>query len=162
MLIDGKWIPTFSNARYLFVKEEFNYWKGFPSAEVEDDFEGFKDSVLPVFKAGLVDLIPQDFAISDEISLIPTSGHTPGHASVFIKSNGKRAVITGDSVHNPCQLAHPEWEPTFDTDKQKAQLSRKALFERFTNTETPFIGTHFPEPTAGFLKRDGEGFKLEV
>ncbi len=162
MLVNGKWLPTFPNARYLLVEEEFNYWKGFPSKELKADCEGIKDSVLPVYDAGLVDLVPSDHVIAGEVSLIPTPGHTPGHVSIFIKSNGKQAVITGDTMHHPCQLAHPEWETTFDTNKQQAINSRKALLEQFADTNTLFIGPHFSSPTAGYLHRDGTGFKLDT
>lgn len=161
ILVNGKWVPTFPNSRYLIVDEEFNYWKKIPSSELKADCEGIKDSVLPVYDAGLVDLISSDFSITDEVSLISTSGHTPGHVSIFIKSNGKQAVITGDIMHHPCQVAHPEWE-TIDTDREQANKSRKALLEQFADTSTLFIGSHFSPPTAGYLHRDGSGFKLET
>lgn len=162
MLVNDNWIPTFPKARYLFVENEFNYWKDFPAKEFEDDLEGIKDSVMPIFNAGLADLIPPDYSISDEISLIPTFGHTPGHVSVLIKSNGEQAVITGDVVYNPCQLAHPEWETPFNTDSQKATLSRKKLLEQFADDNTLLIGSHFASPTAGYLRRDGNAFRLDI
>ena len=161
ILIDGKWIPTFPQARHLIVKQELNYWKGHPKEEAADDHAGMNDSVLPVLDAGLIDLIPEDHIISDEISLIPTPGHTPGHVSVLIKSQGEQAIITGDIIHHPCQIAYPEWE-SFDTDKEKALLSRRNLLERFADTQTLIIGSHFASPTAGYLQRDGDGFKLVV
>lgn len=161
MFVGGKWIPTFPQARHLVIEQEFNYWKGRPKEEAEDDHAGINDSVLPILDAGLIDLIPEDHIISDEISLIPTPGHTPGHVSVLIKSEGKQAVITGDTIHHPCQIAYPEWE-SFDTDKQKALVSRRNLLERFVDTETLIIGSHFASPTAGYLQRTGDGFKLAV
>lgn len=162
MLVDGEWLPTFPNARYLFVKEEFNYWNFFPSKEIEDDHEGIRDSILPIYEKGLVDLIPSDYKISEEILLIPTPGHTPGHVSVLILSDRKQAVITGDVLHHPSQLVHPEWEASFDTNKEKAQISRKNLLNRFADTGTFLIGTHFASPTAGTLRRDGNIFKLDI
>lgn len=162
MLVDGKWIPTFTKSRYLLVDKEFNYWKSFPSREVEDDHEGIKDSVLPVYEAGLVDLIPSDYTISEEISLISTPGHTPGHSSILIKSKGEQALITGDVLHHPCQLVYPEWETTFDTDKEKARVSRIDLLKRFADTDTLIIGSHFASPTAGRITRSGENFIFET
>lgn len=161
IFVDGKWIPTFPNARYLMVDKEFNYWKQLPSSELRADCEGIEDSVLPIYDAGLVDLIPSDFSITDEVSLIPTPGHTPGHVSILIQSNGRQAAITGDTMHHPCQVAHPEWE-TIDTDREQANKSRRALLEQFADTNTLFIGSHFAPPTAGYLKRDSEGFRLET
>ncbi|MGI8419387.1 MAG: MBL fold metallo-hydrolase [Candidatus Levyibacteriota bacterium] len=160
MLVNDTWVPTFPNARHLFLKGEYNYWKSFPDSEFEDDIAGIKDSVLPVYDLGLVDLISLDHAISPEVSLIPTPGHTPGHVAVLIKSNDKQAVITGDTLHHPCQVTHPEWETTFDTDKIQASNSRKLFLERFVDTDTLIIGAHFPTPTAGYLRREGKGYKF--
>lgn len=160
MLVNSQWIPTFPHARYLFLEKEFTYWRSFPAAELAEDIAGIKDSVIPVYEAGLVDLINIDYQITPEITLIPTPGHTPGHVSVLIKSGNKKAVISGDALHHPCQLVHPEWETTFDTDKLKAKDSRIKLLNQFVDTDTLFIGSHFAPPTAGYLRRESEGFHL--
>ena len=55
MLFDGEWVATFPKARYLFAKDEFDYWKAKPEEEIEDDRAGFSDSVVPVGTAGLAD-----------------------------------------------------------------------------------------------------------
>ena len=91
MLVDGKWVPTFPKARYLIGQVEFAHWQ----ADTDlDQTAVMADSVLPVFDANLVDLVETDHQISDEISLMPTVGHTPGHVSVMIRSNGEEAMIT--------------------------------------------------------------------
>jgi len=162
MYVDGKWIPTFINARYLFAEDEFNYWHTHPVAEIDDDHNGFNDSVLPIWQAGLADLIPVNYSISQEISLIPTPGHTPGHVSVLIQSGGECAVITGDAVHHPCQIAHPNWSTTSDTDQSEACISRQALFDRCADGKTLFIGSHFAHPVAGYLRKEAAGFRLIV
>jgi glyoxylase-like metal-dependent hydrolase (beta-lactamase superfamily II) len=162
MQVNGKWVPTFPKARYLFARQEFEYWLSKPQKEMEDDHAGFNDSVMPVYKAGLVDLIDTDHRITQEVSLIPTPGHTPAHVSVLIESEDEKAVITGDAAHHPCQMAHPSWSSTVDTDQQRAALSRHCLLERFAGTDTLMIGSHFSFPTAGKLVKDGDGFKLIV
>ena len=120
------------------------------------------DSVLPVFDAGLVDLVETDQQISDEISLMPTPGHTPGHVSVMIKSRDETALITGDFIHHPCQFAHPEWSAAPDSDPVQAVQTRREIFAKFSDTPTLIIGTHFAPPTAGYLRRDGDVFRLDV
>lgn len=156
-LVNGAWEPTFPNAQYIFCEDEFAYWKGKPAAEVADDHNGFAESVVPVYEAGLAKLVPGDYQVTSEISLIPTPGHTPGHVSILIESQGQSAVISGDAVHHPCQIAHPEWK-TFDTDSDLANKTRRRLLERFADTKTVFIGSHFAEPLAGKVKREGTGF----
>ena len=120
------------------------------------------DSVLPVFDAGLVDLIESDHEISDEVSLIPTIGHTPGHVSVRIKSKGEDALITGDFIHHPCQFAHPEWPSAFDSNPVQSVQTRLEMFDKYADTPILIIGTHFATPTAGHLKRDGDVYRFVV
>lgn len=159
-LVNGKWMPTFPNARYIFSKREFAYWNSQPEKEMADDRDGFAESILPVYEAGLAELVADDFRLAPEVSFIPTPGHTPGHTSILLESEGQSAVITGDAMHHPCQIAHPEWGTPFDTDTDQANQSRKELLERFAGTNTIFIGSHFSEPIAGAIERDGEGFKF--
>ena len=117
MLVDGQWIPTFPNARYLMGDTEFNYW-------VDQTDTGYGDvigdSVKPVFDAGLVDLVDLDYRVCDEIYLEPTLGHTPGHVSVHIESEGDHALITGDCIHHPCQIAKVDWSSSADFDAEQA------------------------------------------
>ena len=159
MLVDGKWVPTFPKARYLIGQVEFAHWQ----ADTDlDQTAVMADSVLPVFDANLVDLVETDHQISDEISLMPTVGHTPGHVSVMIRSNGEEAMITGDFIHHPCQFAHPEWSSSFDTDPVQSAQTRREVFDRYADTPTLIIGTHFATPTAGHLKRDGDAYRRDV
>lgn len=160
VLVDGKWTPTFPNAQYIFSEREFNYWNGKPEKEMEDDRMGFAESVLPVFEAGLVKLVPDNYQVTKEVSFIPTPGHTPGHIAVLIEVGGKSIVITGDALHHPCQVAHPEWGTPWDTDTERANKSRRELLERFAGTDTLLVGAHFAEPIAGKITRDKTGFKL--
>lgn len=167
-LADGAWVPTFPNARYLFARAEYDYWR----AEAERPEEslpfdalhtaGMADSVEPIFAAGLAELVEADHRICPEVSLIPTPGHTPGHVSVLIRSRGQEALITGDACHHPCQLAHPEWRFAADRDGPAAADSRRGLFRRAEEACALAIGTHWPTPTAGRVVKDGEAWRLET
>ncbi len=119
-------------------------------------------SVQPVFDAGLVDLVETDHRICEEIELIPTFGHTPGHVSVRITSRGEEALITGDFLHHPCQIAHPEWSSTADWDADQAHRTRLSLFASLAGRSVLVLGTHFAGATAGRIARDGEAFRLMV
>jgi glyoxylase-like metal-dependent hydrolase (beta-lactamase superfamily II) len=158
MLENGQWTPTFPKARYLLGRREYEFWS------VHDDEEQramLGDSVQPIFDAGLVQLVELDHVISPEIWLTPSVGHTPGHVSVMIESEGERAVITGDMTHHPCQLAHPDWL-LGDNDPKVAALTRSRLFAEWADQPILVIGTHFPAPTAGHVVRDGAAFRLVV
>ena len=115
----------------------------------------------PIFDAGLADLVATDHRINAEIDLLSTPGHTPGHVSVHIASRGEEAIITGDLMHHPCQLAHPEWSCSACVDPVESAATRKAFVERHADRPVLIIGTHFSGPTAGRIVRDGDAFRLD-
>lgn len=157
MKAGDQWLPTFPNARYLIGRKEFEYW----SADTSDDqLPVMQDSVTPIFEAGLADLVETDHIVSPNIRLIPTEGHTPGHVSVMIESEGEKALITGDFMHHPCQIARPEWAVTFDEDRSAATECRKNILQEIADSEVLVIGTHFASPTAGKIVRDANSYKL--
>jgi glyoxylase-like metal-dependent hydrolase (beta-lactamase superfamily II) len=160
--VNGQWVPTFPQARYYFGRTEFAHWKFLRDTNGYHDMEHLKDAIDPVIDAGLVEFIDPDFRLTDEISLIPTPGHTPGHVSVLIQSRGQSAVITGDLMHNPIQIAVPAVEARFDMDKARGARTRSEFVERFNNTDTLVIGSHFAEPSAGHIVPDGNAWKLKV
>jgi glyoxylase-like metal-dependent hydrolase (beta-lactamase superfamily II) len=152
-----RWVPTFDKARYLFGKTEYEYWR---SHSLEPDKAAvFHDSVKPVMDAGRADLVESDARICDEISLMPTPGHSPGHMSVHIHSDGEEGLLTGDVAHHPCQMAHLEWSSTADSDPVQSALTRRDLFSRFADRPVLVIGGHFD---GGRIKRHGDAFKFVV
>jgi glyoxylase-like metal-dependent hydrolase (beta-lactamase superfamily II) len=158
MLFEGRWAPTFRNARYLMGRVEFAHWTA--QHEREDMTAVLADSVSPVRDAGLVDLVEVDHRVCDEVRLVPTLGHTPGHVSVQIVSQGEQALITGDFMHHPCQIARPDWSSTADSDPSKAQSTRAHMLTRLSDAPILVIGTHFAGRTAGHVVRDGDTFRL--
>jgi glyoxylase-like metal-dependent hydrolase (beta-lactamase superfamily II) len=156
-LVDGAWVPTFSNARYLYAEEEWAHWK----TESQEYGPVIEDSVQPIFDAGLADLVRPDHQVTDEVWLEPTPGHTPGHVSVHISSRGEEAVITGDMIHHPCQIAHADWSSEADWDKGMSADTRSAFLTRYADRPVLIIGTHFAAPTAGRIVSDGDSYRLD-
>jgi glyoxylase-like metal-dependent hydrolase (beta-lactamase superfamily II) len=156
---DGRWAPTFPRARYLISRREYEHW----IADFEDDEQtaGLADSVRPIFAAGLVDLVELDHRLCPEVRLMPTTGHTPGHVSVAIESRGERAVITGDVIHHPGQMARLDWSVRFDSNHALARTTRHALLSAWASAPILVIGTHFPPPTAGRVVRDGAAYRFD-
>jgi len=155
---DGdRWVPTFPNARYLFARKEWEFWKDQP----EEFGPVISDSVRPIVDAGLADLVETDHALTDEVRLEPTPGHTPGHVSVRIRSAGEEAVITGDMMHHPCQIARPEWSTVLDYSAEDSHRTRRDFLARCAQAPVLVIGTHFAAPTAGRIVRDGNTYRLD-
>jgi glyoxylase-like metal-dependent hydrolase (beta-lactamase superfamily II) len=160
--VNGKWVPTFPKARYFFGRTEWAHWKHLRDTGGYHHMDHLADSIDPVMEAGLVEFIDADFKLTDEVSLLPTPGHTPGHVSVLIQSRGKSAVITGDMMHNPIQIAIPATPARFDMDGPQAARTRCEFVDRFNNSDTLVIGSHFAEPSAGHIVSDGKAWKLKV
>ena len=158
MRIDGRWVPTFPNARYLLAATEFDYWRD--QRDFAEQVTVFADSVQPVVEGGLVDLVATDHRVCNEVSLTPTLGHTPGHVSIRIASQGEEALITGDFLHHPCQMACPDWAAPVDYDRQQSTQTRRTVLATLAGTPTLLIGTHFAGATAGRVERNGESFRL--
>jgi glyoxylase-like metal-dependent hydrolase (beta-lactamase superfamily II) len=154
-LVDGHWVPTFANARYVFGQTEFEHWRD--HAKTPDHIAVFTDSVKPIADADKADFVPSDHRLTDEITLIPTPGHSPGHMSIHIRSDGEEGLLTGDVAHHPCQMAHLDWSSTVDSDPRQSAATRHELFSRFADTPTLVIGGHF---NAGHIRREGEAFKF--
>jgi glyoxylase-like metal-dependent hydrolase (beta-lactamase superfamily II) len=154
-LVDGAWVPTFPKARYVFGKAEYEYWRD--NSTGPDKIAVFNDSVRPIVDAGRAELVESDRRLTEEISLIPTPGHSPGHMSILIRSGGEQGLLTGDVAHHPCQMAHLDWSSTADSDPKQSAATRRELFSRFADTETLVIGGHYD---AGHIKRDGDAFKF--
>jgi glyoxylase-like metal-dependent hydrolase (beta-lactamase superfamily II) len=158
-LIDGRWVPTFPNARYVWSRKEYEYWQ-----ERRDDPDvapHYADSILPIVDAGFVDFVDSDHRFSPEIHFIPTAGHSPAHISIAIESEGRSAILLGDVFHHPCQIAHLHWATPIDMDQRQSTETRRVMCERLAGTRTLAIGGHFTGPGAGYIVRDGNTFRLE-
>ncbi|MFJ6617956.1 MBL fold metallo-hydrolase [Kitasatospora sp. NPDC091335] len=158
---DGAWVPTFPHARYVTARAEREFWAGYAMDEARTQM--FRDSVLPVERAGLldpVDVPAGGLELAPGLRLVPTPGHTPGHVAVELTSRGRTALITGDCVHHPVQLAHPAIGACVDIDPRQSEATRRALLASLADTDTLLLGTHFAPPTAGRVVPHGDAYRL--
>jgi glyoxylase-like metal-dependent hydrolase (beta-lactamase superfamily II) len=156
--VNGKWVPTFPNAKYLISQKELDIFK------VEDhptSSASLVDSVLPVVESGQAELITSDYALDDEVWLESTPGHTPDHYAVRLASAGQDAVLGGDLMHSPVQCLHPEWRARPDWDPELARQTRRAFMERHYENNTLVCMMHFPLPSAGRFVPEGEQFRFD-
>ncbi len=154
-----RWVPTFQNARYLFAKTEFDYWS---EQNGKAAVAPFVDSVLPVVEAGRAEIVRNEHQIGDHVRILATPGHTPGHVAFTFGRNRDDAVFSGDLMHSPLQALHPELSPKFDVDPAQAAATRRSFLERYCGTDTLCCTAHFPSPSAGRIRRKGNGFVCEA
>jgi glyoxylase-like metal-dependent hydrolase (beta-lactamase superfamily II) len=153
--VDGQQVPTFPNARYLFARVEVEHTR------TDDHMSVLAPSIDPIIAAGMADLVDTDHTVTSEVCLLPTPGHTPGHVSVLIESDGESALITGDMTHTPLQFALPDLAASaFDTNSEQSTQTRVDIINRFANSDTLVLGTHFAPPTAGHVIRSGDSVRF--
>src|SRR5256714_5533303 len=158
-LDNGRWVPTFPNARYVFAKNEFDYWT---EQNAKKAVPPFNDSVLPVVEARRADIVRNDYEIGDHARILPTPGHTPGHVAFTFGRGSDDAVVSGDLMHSPLQARYPELSMKFDVDQAQAARTRRDFLERYCDTDTLCCTAHFPSPSTGKIRRWGDGFSCEA
>ena len=160
-LVDGRWVPTFPKAKYVFHKAEYAAWEQLAKEGKERPGGAggvWKMNCEPIVAAGQALLVDEGFTLDDCISLILTPGHSPAHVCVEVRSKGQRAIIAGDMLHHQLQCLDPGMSTIFCWDPVAAANSRKKVFEEIAETDTLLLPIHFPSPTAGRLKRAGQGY----
>ena len=157
-LVNGEWIPTFPNAKYIFSEKELRAWQSGADERFSD--QPLVDSVLPVIAAGQAQLVTNEYALDDEVWLEPTPGHTPDHVAIRLRSKGANAVMSGDLMHCPVQCKYPEWTAWPDWDAGLAKQTRRGFLDKYCETDTLVCTAHFPLPSAGRIAPDGDGFRF--
>ena len=156
-LEDGRWVPTFPRARYVFAAAELAHWEAEHAKAPNPVLE---DSVLPIVAAGRAELVATDAALGDHVRLVPTPGHTPGHFAVEFGKGETVAVLTGDLIHSPLQARYPELSMRADTDQAQSAATRRRFLECHCDTGRLVCTAHFPSPSTGHVTRWGDGFRF--
>ena len=156
-LENGRWVPTFPRAKYLFADRELEHWTSRQS-ENPESCPWITDSVLPILEAQREERVKSDHVLDELVRLIPTPGHTIDHYSVQVGKPGEDGIVTGDMIHTPLQVRYPELGMFTDYNSQQAGETRRRLFERICETTTLLCGAHFASPSVGRIVRRGSAF----
>ena len=158
-LENGRWVPTFPNARYVFSKEDYEHYLG-----VDRDPErgpanlgSFRDSILPVVEAGLAQMVSGNAALDESLSVEPAPGHTPGTIAIKFESRGSKALFCGDILHHALQVYRPEWNSFACADPVKARASRRKVLEHCAGGAL-LMPAHFGAPFVCRIESQGSGF----
>jgi len=158
-LLDGRWVPTFPNAKYIFARRELEFWLEQSEKDLMTRTGDYvADSVIPILEAKQEILVDMDYEIDDGLTLMPLPGHTPGMVGLHIASGGKRAILCGDMMHHMIQCHIPEWSTIACADMEGARETRKTFLDQHAGSDVTIIPSHFPNPTAGFVEPHGDTF----
>ncbi len=156
--VNGRWVPTFPNAKYVFHQREYAAWEAADARGENPPGNVWRYNCRPIVEAGQALLVDDDYTLDDTVWLTPTPGHSPCHCCVNIRSGGQRAVVTGDMMHHALQCREPDWSTVFDWDAKEAAVSRRRFLGDVAGTGTIVLPVHFPAPTAGLIEADGTRF----
>jgi len=161
-LLDGRWVPTFPNAKYVFSKVERDHWDPARNPDLTPAQAAiFQDSVLPVIASGQAQVVEMTDQIGDGLLIEPAPGHAPGHVVLRLQSGGDEGIFIGDVMHHPIQVYRPEWSSAFDTDPRQAEQSRRRVLDLCCETGARVFPAHFGVPHTGFVHRNGRGYRFE-
>jgi glyoxylase-like metal-dependent hydrolase (beta-lactamase superfamily II) len=158
---DGKWVPTFPKAKYLFPKSEFDYWKAEYAKDKSVNQGSFEDSVLPIFDAGLAEFIDESKDVAGCLTPEPVPGHAPGMLSFRIRSRGEEGLFCADILHNAIQIVRPDWNDRYVLWADKALESRALGLKRACERGALLMPMHLGAPYCGYVRRQGNGYAFE-
>lgn len=155
-LRNGKWVPTFPNAKYLFSRLEHERWLPKPGSNA-GRVELYNDSVLPVMESKQAVLLDGNHQIEDTLMVEPAAGHTIGHVMLTARSGDNRGVFCGDVIHHAIQVFEPGWNTKYCEDQPQAAATRRRLLERCAEEHSLLFPTHFVQPhVAEISERNGQ------
>ena len=163
-LDQGRWVPTFPNARYLFSAIECDYWNpAGPGARPTEvgafvNTGVFEDSVQPLLDAGQFELVGHGYRLSESVTLQSVPGHTPGHLAMNVRSRGEEAIFVGDVLHHPLQVHYPHWNSPYCEDQHQARVTRRRILEEAADREALLVPAHFGGVHCCRVRRSGDSF----
>lgn len=149
---NGRYVATFPNARYLVHQDDLDHFRK-PEVQAAARYPYMDRFIEPLAEIGVLDGLPGDTDLTDEVRALHTPGHTPGHMSVMVASGGERALIQGDVLIHPAQVTEEDWTPLFDGDPETAIPTRRRLLDQLEADGTTVVSCHFTKPGFGRIVR---------
>jgi len=160
-LRDGRWVPTFPNARYVISQADFEYYRKLDADAASGPAEmgTFRECVMPIVEAGRADLVSGTHRLNDSLELMPAPGHSAGHVVFKLEAGGERALFIGDVFHHLLQVYYPDWNFPKNSDAQQARASRRMVLEHAASSGALVLPAHVGAPFAGRVETTGRGFR---
>jgi glyoxylase-like metal-dependent hydrolase (beta-lactamase superfamily II) len=163
-LEDGRWVPTFPNARYVMSRLEHDFWseRARQAATMQALKNVYNDSVLPIVESGRALMFDDTYALDDSLTVIQAPGHTPGQVRVDLRSREQNAVFCADVLHNPVQVPLWHWNTIFCEDPEQAKRTRHDVLAQCADTGALLLPAHFGTPHVARIARQNDGFEVKL
>jgi glyoxylase-like metal-dependent hydrolase (beta-lactamase superfamily II) len=160
-LRDGRWVPTFPNARYVISRTDFEYYRKLDADDTTAPAEmgTFRECVLPLVEAGRADLVSGNHRLNEHIELMPAPGHSAGHVVFKLEMGRERAVFIGDVFHHLLQVYYPDWNFPKNSDPLQARTTRRMVLEHCASSGALVLPAHVGAPFAGHIEATGRDFR---
>jgi glyoxylase-like metal-dependent hydrolase (beta-lactamase superfamily II) len=161
-LLDGRWVPTFPNARYIFGRREYEYWQAMEARGERDPINEnvFADSVLPVIEAQQGILVDDGYSFDDSLTVESCDGHSDGHMLLKARSNDESGVFFGDMMHTPLQIPYPDVNSIFCQFPERARATRRRVLSECAERGHLMLPAHFPAPHVLKVAADRDAFEV--
>ena len=146
---EGRRQLIFPNARCRVTAAEWDFWYGGDNPAGPDPIQ----AQAPL--AERIETFQEGDAIVPGLTVLETPGHSPGHISLLLESQGERLYLLGDLIHSSAQLAEPDWSIAFDVDAAAARKSRERLLDLAERSGDMVAANHFPDQVFGRILRQG-------
>ncbi len=155
---NGKLEPAFPNARYVAHQADLAHFRR-ADVQAASTFPFMDRCVESIVGMGLFDTLTEDANLTGEVRALHTPGHTPGHMSILVSSQGEEALIQGDVLVHPAQVTEDDWNCHFDFDWPLSTETRRKMLADVEAQGTRVISCHFPAPGFGkVVRREGKRY----
>jgi glyoxylase-like metal-dependent hydrolase (beta-lactamase superfamily II) len=163
-LRDGRWVPTFPKARYMFMRREVERWDPSRPGHQPAPFNVgvFEAGVAPIIDAGLAELVEDGGQIAPGLRTEAAPGHTLGNAILRMDARGEEVWFTGDVFHHPLEIARPELRIQYSDDPAAALATRQRLRAELADNGALLVPAHFQAPYCGRVVRTGDAYRFEA
>src|SRR5262245_46129041 len=160
-LSNGRWVPTFPNARYVISTPDFEYFKSLDDdpKTAPAEMGTFRECVLPIIEAGRAELVTGPHRLNEHLDIVPAPGHSAGHVVFRLASGGAQAVFIGDVFHHLLQVYYPDWNFPKNSDVEQARVSRRKVLELCASSGALTLPGHVGAPFAGYIEATDKGFR---
>lgn len=156
----------FPNATIIINRKEIEHWFSDTEMAAADErkrerYFGWAREQIGPYRDGRLRLAEDGEAVLPGITLVECAGHTPGHSTWLIQSDGQQMIVWGDLAHVPeIQVARPDVSMSFDYDPDMAARNRVAMLARIFEEDMLVAGMHIHFPGFGWLVREGAGYRV--